>query len=346
MENNSQHHKRRRPNIIFLLGNSRVNYTLILFLSLPVVGTVGYMLTEGWSWLDALYMTIITVTTIGYGEVHQLSESGRIFTIFFVLFGVSTALYMLTKLAEIYLRTDYILDRYNRRKRKSMNNHFIVCGYGRTGRRIVEDLQDIGKDVVVVERNEEIVRELVRNGITTIGGDAAEESVLHQAGIEKASGMATTLDSDASNVFVVLTARTLRPDLNIVARAEEAHAMPKLKRAGANGVLSPYEIGAMRITHMLMRGNLLDSFELVANRTSLEVGIEEFEIDPGSPASGKSLSELNVREALNANVLALKTADGELQFPPDPSTILQAGTTIIVAAKMTDLLRLRELTDK
>lgn len=345
MAHNQNHKKARRPNLVALLGNSKINYTLIMFLSLPIVGTVGYMLTEGWSWLDALYMTIITVTTIGYGEVHQLSEAGRIFTIFFVLFGVSSALYMLTKLAELYLRTDYILDRYNKRKRKTMQDHYIVCGYGRTGRKIVADLQEIGKEVVVIERQEDIVKELIRKGITTICGDAAEEQVLHKAGIEKAHGMATTLDSDASNVFVVLTARTLRADLNIVARAEEARAMPKLKKAGANGVLSPYEIGAMRITHMLLKGNLIDSFELVANRTALEVGIEEFEVSANSPACGKSLSELNVRESLSANVMALKTMNDELQFPPDPSTILEAGTTIIVAARMTDLLRLRELTE-
>lgn len=318
--------------VIARLYGSRMTFIAIVLLVLPAIGTAGYMLIEGWGWFDALYMTIITLTTVGYLEVHPLSDAGRWFTIIYIFFGVGTAFYSLTLLAERVLRSERVTRRLARRLLRTMNNHFIVCGYGRTGRRIVSELNELGKSYVVVDSSEQKVADLLQRGIPVVVGDASLEETLHQAGIARAAGLVTALNNDAANVFVVLSARELNEQLHIVARAENISAETKLKRAGANAVLSPYEIGAVRLTHMLLQRRMIDTFELVTNKLAVDVSIEEFLIGPAHSMSNRSLGELDLRRQFQAIVLAVKHPDETIDFPPNPHTVLQPGSVLIVAA--------------
>lgn len=314
------------------LYGSRITVVLVALLLLPVIGTAGYMLIEDWEWFDALYMAVITLTTVGYMEVHPLSDGGRWFTIIFVFFGVGTAFYSLTLLAERVLRSEQVTLRLARRLLRTMDKHFIVCGYGRTGRRIVAELRQLGKPYVVIDSNEQKVAELLQSGVPVVVGDASLEDTLRQAGIGRATGLAAALNNDAANVFVVLSAREMNEDLHIVARAEHISAETKLKRAGANAVLSPYETGALRLTHMLLQRRMIDSFELVTSKLAVDVSIEEFIVGPSHVMSNRSLAELDLRRQFSAIVLAVKHPDETIDFPPNPQAVLQPGAVVIVAA--------------
>lgn len=314
------------------LYNNRLAFILVVLVLLPFIGSVGYMFIEGWAWFDALYMTIITLTTVGYTEIHTLSPEGRLFTIVFIFFGVGTVFYSLTILAEMMLHSDMVLQHLTKRMLRIMDKHYIVCGYGRTGKRVVAELEQLGKPYVIVDVNGEKVREKEKNGKPVVIGDAADERVLRAAGIEKAAGLVATLDNDAANVFVVLTARELHESLHIVARAENVSAEPKLKRAGANAILSPYEIGAQRLTHMLLQRSMIDSFELVTNKISVDVSIEEFYIEAGHSMCNRTLAALDLRKNFNAIVLAVKHPNETIDFPPDPQTVLRPGAVLIIAA--------------
>ena len=271
------------------LYHSRVAFILFVLLFLPVIGTCGYVLIEGWPWFDALYMSIITLTTVGYMEVHPLSGAGRIFTVFYLFFGVGTAFYSLTIIAEKVLRSEAIEQRIINAQLRTMNRHYIICGYGRTGRRIVEELRQLNKSYVVIDIDTARLQELQKTGIPVVVGNAASEEVLRRAGISTAAGLVSALDNDAANVFVVLTARELNENLHIVARAENTETEPKLKRAGASAILSPYEIGAVRLTHMLVQRSLIDSFDLVTTKLAVDISIEEFTIGADHAVVGNTL---------------------------------------------------------
>lgn len=314
------------------LHHNRLAFILVVLVLLPFVGSVGYMLIEGWQWFDALYMTIITLTTVGYTEIHPLSPEGRLFTIVFVFFGVGTVFYSLTILAETMLRSEVVTQHLTKRMLRFMDKHYIVCGYGRTGRRVVAELEQLNKSYVIVDIQADKVKEREKRGKAVVIGDASDEQVLLAAGIEKAAGLVATLDNDASNVFVVLTARELNESLHIVARAENVSAEPKLKRAGANAILSPYEIGAQRLTHMLLQRSMIDSFDLVTNKISIDISIEEFRLDASHTMCNRTLAELDLRKNFNAIVLAVKHPNESIDFPPDPQTTLQSGSVLIVAA--------------
>lgn len=319
-------------NSLIRLHHNRLAFILVVLLLLPIVGSVGYMLIEGWPWFDALYMTIITLTTVGYTEVHPLSPAGRLFTIVFIFFGVGTVFYSLTILAEMMLRSDRMRQHLTKRMLRIMDNHYIVCGYGRTGKRVAAELEQLGKSYVVVDIQADKLAEIERQGKPIVVGDAADEHILRSAGIDKAAGLVAALDNDAANVFAVLTARELHESLHIVARAENVSAEPKLKRAGANAILSPYEIGAQRLTHMLLQRSMIDSFELVTNKIAVDISIEEFRLEPSHGMCNRTLAALDLRKNFNAIVLAIKHPNESIDFPPDPQTVLQPGAVLIVAA--------------
>lgn len=322
----------RTARLLAQLYHSRMAFIFVVLLLLPVVGTASYVLIEGWSWFDALYMSIITLTTVGFMEVQPLSVAGRVFTILYLFFGVGTAFYSLTILAEKVLLSEAMVKRIINAQLRSMNNHYIVCGYGRTGRRIVEELRQLGKSYAVIDIDAGRLQILQQEGIPAVVGDAAEEAVLLRAGVRTARGLVTALDSDASNVFVVLSARELNEHLHIVARAETASAEPKLKRAGANAILSPYEIGAVRLTNMLLQRSLIDSFDIVTEKLAVDISIEEFSIGADRTASGNTLQDLELDKRFGALVFALKYPDGRIEFPPAQHTVLPAGAVLIVAA--------------
>ncbi len=323
------HHAAR---LLARLYHSRIAFIFIVLLFLPVIGTAGYMIIEDWPWLDALYMSVITLTTVGYLEVQPLTTAGRIFTMGYLFFGVGTAFYSLTILAEKVLLSEVLTQKIINAQLRTMNRHYIVCGYGRTGRRIVVELRQLKKPYVVIDIDRKRLMELQKEGIPVVPGDAADEVVLLRAGIKNAIGLVTALDDDASNVFVVLTARGLNEKLHIVARADNMTTEPKLKRAGANAILSPYEIGAVRLTHMLLQQSLIDSFDLVTQKLAIDISIAEFTLNAGHTLAGCRLGDFDIAGRFNCLILAVKHPNQEIEFPPGPQTVVEPGSVLIIAA--------------
>ncbi len=312
-------------------------------LLIVVLGTFGYMLIEGWSFLDALWMVIITVTTIGYGEVHQLSELGRLFSLLLILFGVGIVTYTATTFARAVIDGDMArLYRQRRKERimKQLKDHFIVVGYGRLGRVVVEDLQRSGVPVCVVERDPEIVEELERGGrVPVVRGDGSSDDTLRLAGIERAQGLAIALPSAAEAVYVSMSASQLNPELNIVTRIDEPEASYRARRVGARQVVNPYRLAGWRIAHGLLRPMASNFLDLATFSVHEEFAVDEQTIPEGSPFSGKSLRELNIGAEHKLLVVAIQKPNGKLHATPGGGVVIETGDTVIVLG---DPLRLVE----
>jgi len=317
-----------------------------VLLALTSVGATGYYWLEGLSPLDALYMTVITLSTVGFGEIKPLSTGGRLFTIGLILGGASVAAYLLSSAAELLFSTDlrraWEQQRRNRMLAK-LSNHVIVCGYGRVGRSIVHALQAEGQPFVVIDLNPERVERLEAEGVLALAGNAANETRLKEAGLERARALMVAANSDAENVFIVLTARSLRPDLFIVARANFEETESKLLKAGANRVILPYRIAGRRMVTMLMRPAVVDFLDEVAHAGGLELLLEQVPIAPGSALAGRTLGEAQLRTRLDVNVLACRAPDGSLLSRPNGHTQLTAGMELIVLGADARLQELRKL---
>lgn len=315
--------------------------TAILFAAVLVGGTLGYVLVEGWGPWDALYMTVITVTTVGYREVHPLSRAGEVFTVVLLVTGVGTVFYAVTLFVARFVESG-ITHRWEQRRRSRMiddlRGHFIVCGYGRIGRIIVEELERQAIPFVVVERNPELVHGVLERGVLAVAADASSEDVLRRVHIERARGLIAAVGTDAENVYTVLTARLLRRDLFIVSRAETDDAVSKLTQAGADRVISPYRIGGQHIAQTALRPAVVDFVQLATSSSSLELAMEQIEVAPGAPIAGKSLLEANVRQRFGVMVVSVIRATGT-EFSPAADRRLVAGDKLLVIGPPEDLRR-------
>lgn len=311
----------------------RFRLSLLLLFLLIVIGTGGYILIEGMVFVDALYMTVITLATIGFGEVQPLSTEGRVFTIFFILLGVSTGAWAISNGIEMILG-DSVWQSVQRRRidRALMNlkDHYIVCGYGRMGRQIVRDLRSRNQDFVIIELSPGAEMVLLDAGYPHIIGDAEQDEVLLRAGIERARGLVAALDSDAANVLTVLTARGLNPDLLVVARATNEPAESKLRRAGADRVVSPDAIGGHRLALALLQPKVHDFLEKVFNIHELDIDIGEIYVDEDSALAGLTIAGTNLRSEWNLTILAIENLQGEFIISPDPQRVVEAGEIVIV----------------
>lgn len=291
----------------------RLIIVVSLFAGLIVIGTAGFMLIEGWPWIDALFMTVITLSTVGFGEVRPLSNAGEIFTIGLIVLGVGGAAYTFSTVADYIVAGELrgILRRQRMQKQiKQLSGHHIVCGFGRVGRRVAMDLKDNGAAVVVVDRDIEVTGAIEELGIPFVHGDASDDAVLSQAGLERARGFCTCLSGDAENVFAVLTARTLNKDLVIIARGDQPASERKLKVAGADHVISPYAIGGHRMASQLLHPSVMEFLEVVMRQGNLELWIEEIVVDHGSDLENQNLADGRIRTRTGANVLAVRRSDG------------------------------------
>ncbi len=318
---------------------------LIVFLSLLLLpaGTLGYMVIEGWGWLDALYMTVITLATVGYGEVHPVSPTGRIFTIVLIFVGVGFCVYVAGKVIEFLMdgRIRHYLGRRKLDKQiDKLENHFIICGYGRIGKQLCGYLTQKYLDVVVIENNPEKVPVMDEDGVLYLAGEATDEAILAKAGIKRARALLTALATDADNVFLVLIAKRLNPDLFIVARAIQETAKVTLKSAGADKVVSPYDIGARRMAHAILRPTVIRFLEMAFTDEATSIQMEEIVIGPDSKLVGKSLLQSDIRKELNMIILAVKKSDGILLFNPAASTMLEAHDTVIAVGSSRNLKKL------
>ncbi len=308
-------------------------------------GTVGYMIIEGWNFIDSLFMTIITLTTVGYSEIHEMDKAGRIFSIVLILSGVGAMFYALGVGAKILLEGEIrdILGRKRLNKKiENLRNHYIVCGYGRMGSIICTELMQCKSPFVVVESSAELLATMDAD-ILSLQGDATQDSILKQAGIEKAKGLISVLASDASNLYVVLSARGLNPKLRIVARASEEGAEQKLIRAGADSVVSPYYIGGLRIAHTLIKPAVVDFIEFATRSENLELQMEEVRVKDSSHIIDRSLDQIGVRRDMGIIIVAIKRASGKMEFNPTSTCIIRQGDTLVVMGETRQLQELEQL---
>jgi voltage-gated potassium channel len=299
-------------------------------------GTAGYTLIEGWNVWDAFYMTVTTVATVGYGEVHPLSPRGRLFTVALIFGGVGTVFYTVTLLATIVV-DGWLHRRLEKRRAARMleqiKDHFIVCGYGRIGSIIAAELHQQGVPLAVIERDPERVRQAVERGWLALEADASREEVLSRAGIHRARGLITAVGTDAENVFTVLTARVMRPDLFIIARVESDDAEHKLRRAGADRVISPYQIGATQMVQTALRPAVVEFFHLATSSERLDLSMEQVHIKEDSPLANRSIVDAGIRQKFGVIVVGIKRSGGGMDFNPAPDAIMRPGDELVVLGR-------------
>lgn len=293
--------------------------------AIAFIGTGGYMILEGWRFTDALYMTVITLSTVGFGEVSPLSPEGRLFTTGLIVAGVAAVAYLFSAISQHVVSGELhgtLRRRHMEQKIESLNGHFIVCGFGQVGSQVVKSLQQQGKECVVIETDTDGLESEVIQFIT---GNAEDDDMLKDAGIKRATGLVAATGDDASNLFITVSAHTLNKDLTIVARANHATSEAKLRYGGATHVISPHMLGGQRIATQLLYPSVTDFLDVVMHSGDLELCLQEFSLAPDCDLQGKTVAEGQVRQKTGTNILAIRRSDGgnvvtnppsELRFEP------------------------------
>ena len=322
----------------------KLQVSLLLLVGVLAFGTAGYMTIEGWGVADSLYMAIITLSTIGFSEVHQMDAAGRIFTIVLIVIGVGTVAYALKSAVQILLEGEIrgVLGRRKvNEKINRLKGHYVICGYGRMGKQIASEFAAADYPFVVIEKDPEVVAEMEEKGYMVIQGDATSDDTMVSAGTERAEGVIAVLNSDAENLYVVLSARDMKPGLKIITRAAEEGAEKKLKRAGADVVVSPYVIGAMKIAQSVFRpqvSSFLDS--AVSSNGAIDFRLEAIEITEGSQYDGRDIGHSRMREELGVLMVAIHKEKGPMITSLSPETVLEAKDRVICVGKPAQLAAL------
>ncbi len=309
------------------------------------IGTAGFRLIDGYPLFDAFYMTLITITTVGYQEVHPLSHAGRVFNSFLIFFGVSAMFFAVGAMTQTIIELE-LQNRFGKRRKKraimQMKDHYIVCGFGRVGRNAAFELQRAGVPFLVIDRNEQRVERATQAGMLALHADATRDDSLREAGVERARGFIAALATDADNVFVILSAKTLNPRLTVVTRASEEDAEEKLRRAGADTVFSPYSMAGHRLAQALIRPHVVQLLDLASKAAGLDVNMEQLQIAPGSKFAARGLGDLAAREA-GVIVLAIRKPDGKMMFNPPAATEVAEGDVLIVMGQQPGLRNLENV---
>lgn len=325
------------------MKNLRFAFTLLL--ATLFIGTIGYHVLEGMTYFESFYMTVITISTVGYGEIHPLSLQGRVLSILIISFGITTGAYTLGTFLRLLIEGE-LRKTFGRRKVEKnisqMKDHVIICGYGRIGRLIAKELRNSGKDFVVIEHTEEAIDTMERDRVLYLPLDATVDESLMRAGIMNASAIVPAVGSDADNVYITLTARGLRQDIFILARASEENTETKLQRAGASRVVSPYLIGGKRMAQVLLKPTVVDFIDIAIMESNLGLQIEECRVKIGSPLVGKNLIESNLRKDYGVIIVLIKKFNGDMIFNPVPTEILDANDVIVVLGRVSDLKKMSE----
>jgi voltage-gated potassium channel len=324
----------------------RLLVPLLVVAALLLAGTTGYRYIEGWGFLDALYMTVITITTVGFLEVHPLSTAGRLFTMGLALGGVFSAFYAAAEFIRAMVTGEIrtVLGRQRMESRlEKLRGHLVICGFGRVGRLVAEEFSAAGLDFVVIDRDARVFEGFALPCGIPLVGDATADDVLRRAGVERARALVSAAASDADNLFVTLSARLLSDKLFIVARADGEAADVKLRRAGASRVVSPYNIGGHRVAQAVLRPNAMDFIELATSSEHLELQIEEVEVRAGSSLLGRSLKASPIRSELGIIIVAIKKPGAKMVFNPAPEALLEAGDLLITLGHRQQLDRLEDM---
>ncbi len=321
----------------------QLQFGLAILLFTIIVGTAGYMIIEKWHILDAVYMTIITISTTGFEEVHPLSQSGRLFTVIVIIMGIGSIAYTGGRAAQLVFETQIYRRRKMSKKVEQLNKHYIVCGYGRMGRFICDELTEAKVDFVVIENDNDKIDKLINRGFMFIKGDATSDEVLTSAGIKKAKGLVAVLSSDAENVFATLSSKVLNPEIYIVARAVEEETESKLVKAGASRVVKPYEIGGTRMAELLIRPGVIEFIDSIAREKNVDLNIEEVIVHPDSTLVNKMLTELPIRKEMNIIIVSIYKQNGKFIYNPLSSAKIEAGDKLIAIGENTSLQKLNKM---
>lgn len=321
----------------------RLRYSVFMLIGIVVFGTCGYYFVEHMPIFEAFYMTIITISTVGYAEIVPLSQTGRALTIIIIILGITVGAYTIGLLVRAFVEGELakIVGRRIVQKHISgLKNHFIVCGFGRIGRTMCRELAEDNIDFVVIEQDSAAIEDIENLRYLCIEMDATSEEALLAAGIMKAKGIATAVNSDANNVFITMTAKSLRPDIFVLARASEEKNEDKLLRAGASRVVSPYLIGGRRMAQMLKKPTVVDFVDIAMMGSHLGLMMEEAKIGPKSNLIGKNIVDSQLRKDFGVIIVAIKKISGDMIFNPMPSETLESGDVIVVIGKREDLQRM------
>jgi len=325
----------------------RLFWGVCVLVIIIAAGVIGYVVIEDWSVVDALYMTIITVTTVGYDEVHPLTTTGRIFSIFLIVGGVSGALYALTGIAG-YIIEGHLGTTLGRRRMErtiaKLKEHFILCGYGRVGQEIARIFTEEGVPFVIVDKDQESIATAEKDGYLYVLGDATSDEVLKEAGIERARGLVIAVGNDADSVYITLSARGLRPDLFIEARASSSMAGAKLKKAGADRIISPYSLGARRMAQLALRPIVVDFIDTVISLRGRELQMENIVVGSDSALAGLTIEEIHRRT--KAAILAIGKKGGKLLANPQGEETIESGDRLITLGTKKQLAALEEICER
>lgn len=319
---------------------------IVIFLILLefIIGCVGYMSIEHWNLEDSAYMTVITLASVGFGEVHPLHSSGRLFTSILIIAGMGVLVYGISTITAFIVEGDLqklIWRKKMDREIENMKDHYIICGAGKVGQHILAELLKSSYPVVVIEKEENIIERLIEQKVHFIMGDATEDSILEKAGIIRAKGLLASLASDKDNLFVVLTARSMNPDLRIVTKAEEDGTWSKMERAGANGIVSPHLIGGLRMASEMIRPKVVNFLDTMLREEGSVLRLEEATVPPNSPWIGKTLADARVPQRTGLIIVALRRNDKH-HFNPPATMILESNDTFIVIGTIDQARKLKD----
>jgi len=324
----------------------RLLYILLTILVTLVIGTVGFIVVDNYPPFDAFYMTLITMTTVGYGETHPLSHAGRIFNSFLIIFGVTTIFIAIGAMTQTIIEREFgeaIGQRRNKRMIDKLKDHYIICGFGRVGRGAAAELQHANVPFVVVDNNPDRVEKAMLAGMLAVAADSTRDETLRLVGIDRARGLVSALATDADNLFVLLSAKGLNPQIYVAARAAEEGAEAKMRRAGADAVFAPYSITGHRLAQALLRPHVVQFLDFTTKDIGMDIAIEQVRVSEHSPMASHSIKEMQIGRDVGVIVMAIRKGDGRMMFNPGADTRVDAGDHLIVMGQQENLDTLESL---
>jgi voltage-gated potassium channel len=311
-----------------------------------VIGTVGFSVIDHYPVFDAFYMTLITMTTVGYAEIHPLSHAGRVFNAFLIFFGVTTIFIAIGAMTQTIIELEFG-DAIGKRRKKRMidklKDHFIICGFGRVGRGAANELQHAGVPFVVVDINPDRAERAMMAGMLAVAADSTRDETLHEVGIDRARGLVAALATDADNLFVLLSAKGLNPRIYVAARAAEEGAEAKMRRAGADAVFAPYAITGHRLAQSLLRPHVVQFLDFTTKDVGEDIAIEQVRVAESSEMVSRTIKDMQLRKEVGVIVMAIKKADGRMMFNPPADTAVEGGDYLIVMGRPENLRTLESL---
>lgn len=323
-------------------ASKHIAVATVLLIFIFVIGTIGYHYIEGMNFFDGLYMTFITISTIGFTEIKSLSVGGRIFTMAIFVMGIGIISYIASQTTQLLFESELFLSRAMKKKLQELNDHYIICGYGRIGHRIAHVLSDAGLPIVIVENRDSSIHRIENDQFIYVKGNAQEEQALMEAGITKARALICSLSSDQDNVFTTLLARDLNPDLYVLVRANENTNRKRILRAGADKVISPYDIGADRMANVILRPKVEQFIDKMTHHDEQDHTFDEVMVHEGSVLAGKTLAGTDLRSKYEILIIAILPREGKIKFNPKSNDVINVGDTLVTLGESKVITAFRE----